>query len=273
MSIIEINDLSSDELKIYHTLNEAQLLHYFEPREGIFIAESRKVIERALSCGYQPLSMLIERKNLPEAAALITRAEDIPVYVCGEALRSITGYNLTEGFLCAFRRKRLAAPAELCANARRIAVLENVVNPTNIGAIFRSAAAMGIEAVLLTPACCDPLYRRAIRVSMGNVFLVPWTYITNSASEWNERGMDILHGLGFSTAALALRENTLSVRDVRLRREPRLAVMLGAEGEGLSEKTIAEADYAVKIPMTNGVDSLNVAAASAVAFWELAMKQ
>lgn len=272
MSIIEVNDLCADELKIYHALNEAQLLHYFEPNEGIFIGESLKVIERALSCSYQPISMLIERKNLPEAAALISRAGDIPVYTCGEALKSITGYNLTGGFLCAFRRKRLASPAELCKNARRIAVLENVVNPTNIGAIFRSAAAMGIEAVVLTPACCDPLYRRAIRVSMGNVFLVPWTYITSEQPEWDERGVDILHGLGFCTAALALRENTLSIRDERLRNEPRLAVLLGTEGEGLCENTIASSDYTVKIPMTNGVDSLNVAAASAVAFWELAMK-
>lgn len=272
MSVIEINDLSSDELKIYHALSEAQLLHYYEPSEGIFIAESRRVIERAFDAGYQPISMLIERSNLPAAAELISRAGDIPVYSCGEALKSITGYNLTEGFLCAFRRKRLSAPEELCKNMRRIAVLENVVNPTNIGAIFRSAAAMGIEAVLLTPACCDPLYRRAIRVSMGNVFLVPWTYITDEQAEWNERGIEILHKLGFKIAALALREDTLSIRDERLRNEPRLAVLLGTEGEGLSDKTIGDSDYTVKIPMTNGVDSLNVAAASAVAFWELAMK-
>lgn len=270
MNIIQTNDLSREELKIYHALGEAQLLHCFEPQEGIFIAESRRVIERALSAGYQPLSMLVEPNRLSAAAELAP--DDIPVYCCGEALKGITGYNLTEGFLCAFRRKRLVPPEELCRNLRRIAVLESVVNPTNIGAVFRSAAAMGIEAVLLTPACCDPLYRRAARVSMGNVFLVPWTYVASSQGEWNERAVEILHGLGFKTAALALRDNTLDIRDKRLKSEERLAVLLGTEGEGLCDKTIADSDYAVKIPMTNGVDSLNVAAASAVAFWELAMK-
>ncbi|MGN0648857.1 MAG: TrmH family RNA methyltransferase [Oscillospiraceae bacterium] len=272
MRIIEINDLSLQELQIFHALNEAQLLHYSEPNEGIFIAESRRVIERALDAGFEPISMLIEHSRLSAAAELTERAGEIPVYSCGEALRGITGYNLTEGFLCAFRRKRLCPPAELCRGKRRIAVLENVVNPTNIGAIFRSAAAMGIEAVLLTPACCDPLYRRAIRVSMGNVFSVGWTYVTDTQAQWEERGIEILHELGFCSAALALRDDTIGIRDERLRSEARLAILLGAEGEGLADKTISDADYAVKIPMTNGVDSLNVAAASAVAFWELAMK-
>lgn len=271
--IIYVTNLSSEELNVYCGMNEAQLLHYNEPREGLFIAESAKVIARALDKGYEPVSMLVEQRRLQaEAAPLISCAGDIPVYVAGEdALNAITGYNLTGGVLCAMKRKPLPSPETLCKNARRIAVLEGVVNPTNIGAIFRSAAAMGIEAVLLTPACCDPLYRRSVRVSMGNVFLLPWTYICDNERQWQDDGMDILHEAGFKTAAMALRNNTLSIRDERLKKEEKLAILLGTEGEGLTDGTISKSDYTVKIPMTNGVDSLNVAAASAVAFWELAM--
>ncbi len=237
----------------------------------MFIAESEKVVLRALTAGYQPISLLCEKRHVTEQ--LLSLMGDIPVYVGEEqTLRSITGYALTGGVLCAMRRKPLSAIQDICRGAKRVAVLEGVVNPTNVGAVFRSAAAMGIDAVLLSPACCDPLYRRAIRVSMGNVFHIPWTYTAKTEQEWQENSADILHALGFKTAALALRENTLDVRDERLRAEPRLAVMLGAEGEGLSDRTISLADYSVKIPMTNGVDSLNVAAASAVAFWELAMR-
>lgn len=270
--IIEADSLGMEELKVYCGLNEAQLKHYFEPKEGLFIAESAKVITRALDAGFEPISMLAER-GVAEGEELIERVGDIPVYMCGaEVLRGITGYNLTGGLLCAMRRKRLPAAADICRNAGRIAVLEDVVNPTNIGAIFRSAAAMGIDAVLLTPACCDPLYRRAIRVSMGNVFLVPWAFVTEDERLWREKGVELLHELGFKAAAMALREDTLDIRDQRLRKEPKLAILLGTEGEGLSDSTISRADYTVKIPMTNGVDSLNVAAASAVAFWELAMR-
>lgn len=273
--IISVNELSIKELEVFCGLNEAQLLHYSEPDEGLFIAESPRVIERALDAGYQPVALLAEERYLTrDGGGILPRVGDIPVYVCREEiLRGITGYNLTEGMLCAMRRKKLHAPDRLCRNARRIALLENVVNPTNIGAIFRSAAAMGIEAVLLTPACADPLYRRAIRVSMGNVFLVPWGYITETQDEWLSRGMELLHSLGFKAAAAALREDTLDIRDERLKQEPRLAVLLGSEGDGLTEQTLCACDYTVKIPMTNGVDSLNVAAASAVAFWELAMRQ
>lgn len=268
---IIITDPGAEELKIFYGLNEPQLLHYYEPEEGLFIAESFKVAARALEKGYQPLSALAEESVIGNE--LFDRLGDIPLYYGGvELLKMITGFNLPGGLLCAFRRKKLPAAAEICRSARRIAVLEDVVNPTNIGAIFRSAAAMGIDAVLLTPDCCDPLYRRAIRVSMGNVFLVPWTYITDSNMEWRQNGIELLHELGFKTAAMALRDNTLDIRDERLRSEERLAVLLGTEGEGLSESAIENSDYTVKIPMTNGVDSLNVAAASAVAFWELAMR-
>lgn len=273
MPYIEINDLSAEPLKIYSTLNESRLLHYYEPQEGLFIAETRKVVQRALDSGYDPESLLVERRFAEQNESILDRVSDVPVYLCdGAAMRSITGYNLNEGFLCAMRRKKLPAAAGICRNKRRIAVLESVVNPTNIGAVFRSAAAMGIQAVLLTPGCCDPLYRRAIRVSMGNVFLVPWTYIADSEREWQVRGVELLHGLGFRTAAMALRENTLDIRDPVLRTVERLAILLGTEGEGLCESTIANSDFTVKIPMTAGVDSLNVAAASAVAFWELAMR-
>lgn len=273
MPFIEMSDLTAEPLKPYTALNESQLLHYYEPQEGLFIAETRKVVRRALEAGYSPESLLVERRFAERREELLDMAGEAPVYFCGgEVMQKLTGYNLNEGFLCAMRRKKLPAAEELCRSANRIAVLESVVNPTNIGAVFRSAAAMGVEAVLLTPGCCDPLYRRAVRVSMGNVFLVPWTYIADSEREWQECGVELLHGMGFKTAAMALRENTLDIRDSALRAEERLAILLGTEGEGLCESTIANSDYTVKIPMTNGVDSLNVAAASAVAFWELCMR-
>ncbi len=273
MPLIEVKDIKDKSLFVYTGLNEAQLRRFCEPREGLFIAETRKVIRRALEAGFEPVSMLAERRFAEQREELIDMAGDIPVYLCGiELMKQVTGYNLNEGFLCAMRRRKLPAAAEICGGARRIAVLEGIVNPTNIGAVFRSAAAMGIEAVLLTPACCDPLYRRSIRVSMGNVFLLPWTYIADSERDWRERGISLLHELGFKTAAMALREDALDIRSESLGAEERLAILLGTEGEGLCAGTIENSDYTVKIPMTNGVDSLNVAAASAVAFWELAMR-
>ncbi|MBR3630839.1 MAG: RNA methyltransferase [Oscillospiraceae bacterium] len=259
---ITLHDLNDPALEIYR-MPEVQLRRYFEPAEGLFIAESPKVIGRALDAGYVPVSMLIGREDA-ETAALLCRCGNIPVYTAEEALLTqLTGYHLTRGALCAMRRKPLPSAEELCAGKHRIAVLENVVNPTNVGAILRSAAAMQIEAVLLTPGCSDPLYRRAARVSMGTVFQVPWTYLPDCTD------IALLHRMGFAAAALALREDAVSITDAALRQEPRLAVILGTEGEGLCDTTIREADYTVIIPMAKGVDSLNVAAASAVAFWEL----
>lgn len=264
--IIEISDISVPQLEVYSQLSEPQLLHYFEPQAGIFIAESPNVIALALGAGYQPLSLLLEKQHIErQARDIIERCGDIPIFTAEEdILTQITGFRLTRGALCAMRRKPLPAAAEICAGARRIAVLENVVNPTNVGAIIRSAVALGIQAVLLTPPCSDPLYRRAARVSMGTVFQIPWTYLAD------EDYMAQLQNLGFSTAAMALSDNSISIADKQLKAEEKLAVILGTEGAGLCADTIARADYTVKIPMTNGVDSLNVAAASAVAFWELA---
>ena len=322
--------------EIYTNYSELQLKNFSEPAPGIFIAESSKVVTRALDAGYAPLSLLLEKSVVPAQQELIERcrtawmsererpageagakasngqsgheaqAEDFPVYIEEfEKLKSMVGYNLTGGVLCAMRRRSLPSVTEVCAGARRIAVLENVVNPTNIGAIFRSAAALGIDAVLLTLPCCDPLYRRAVRVSMGNVFLVPWTYLRplrrkpgSSDNHWESIGdeedvrlpagesgvaegaspdrlgwpdpwLGRLRAMGFTTAAMALDEDSISVADERLKRADKLAIILGTEGDGLSEKTIAGCDYTVKIPMAAGVDSLNVAAASAVAFWEM----
>lgn len=272
MDVIRINTLEHSGLELFTRLNEAQLLHFNEPEQGLFIAETEKVIRRALEAGYQPASALVAEKHSRQATELLS-GQDIPVYLCeDDRISGITGFNLNEGFLCAMKRRKLPSAQELCRGARRICVLESVVNPANIGAIFRNAAAMGIEAVLLSPACCDPLYRRAIRVSMGNVFLVPWTFVTGSEREWQEQGLDILRQMGFKTAALALRDNTLDIRDSRLSDADRLALLFGSEGNGLSDRTIERADFTVKIPMMDGVDSLNVAAASAVAFWELAMR-
>ena len=266
-NIIEITDFSAPELDIYARLTEAQLLNRFEPARGMFIAESPKVIHRALDGGCQPVSLLMERKDIEGAAReVIARCPDIPVYTADEELLcNLTGYHLTRGVLCAMRRPKRPGLAEICAGASRIVVLENVQNPTNVGAIFRSAAALGMDAVLLTPGCSDPLYRRSARVSMGTVFQIPWTY----TDSWPEEGMAQLERLGFKTAAMALSDDSVSIDNPRLMAEEKLAVVLGSEGDGLTADTIAKCDYTVKIPMYHGVDSLNVAAASAVAFWQL----
>ena len=263
-NIIEITDFSAPELDVYARLTEAQLLNRHRLKEGLFIAESPKVIDRALDGGYEPVSFLVERKHIQgEAAEVIARCGDIPVYTAEfDLLTKLTGYQLTRGSLCAMRRRELPTLAQALEGARRVAVLENIMNPTNVGAIFRSAAALNMDAVLLTPGSSNPLYRRAIRVSMGTVFQVPWTF---APENWQEE----LKNMGFATAALALREDTLSIRDPRLAKEEKLALVLGTEGDGLADGTITNCDYTVKIPMTHGVDSLNVAAASAVAFFQL----
>lgn len=263
-TLIEITDIHMPELELYAQLSEGQLAHYYEPEEGLFIAESPMVISRALDAGYQPLSMLLECGLVQGAGKeLIARCGDIPVYVAlREVLEQITGYALTRGMLCAMRRRPLPTAAQVCADARRIVVLENVMNPTNVGAIFRSAAALNMDGVLLTCGSSDPLYRRAIRVSMGTVFQIPWTFLEGSA-------VSVLRNQGFVTVAMALRENSLSLEDPRLQAQEKLAVVLGTEGDGLAPDTIADCDYTVRIPMSHGVDSLNVAAASAVAFWQL----
>jgi tRNA G18 (ribose-2'-O)-methylase SpoU len=263
-NIIEITDYEAPELDVYARLTEAQLLNRFEPKKGMFIAESPKVIMRALDAGCQPVSILVERSRIQgESLEVIERCGDIPVYTADlDVLTKLTGYQLTRGLLCAMRRPQLPQVEDVLKNVRRVAVLENIQNPTNVGAIFRSAAALGMEAVLLTPDCSNPLYRRSCRVSMGTVFQVPWTYLDEN---WTEQ----MKKLGFKTAAMALSDNSVSIDDPRLLAEEKLAVVLGSEGDGLAENTIAHCDYTVKIPMAHGVDSLNVAAASAVAFWEL----
>lgn len=267
------DSLSKELLDLFSPASEVQLLRYNEPDAGLFVAESTKVISRALDAGFEPVAALFGKDKAESTAEITARLADVPVYICGEdILRGITGSYVTGGALCVMKRKPLPSPEEITHGKNRIAVMEGVVNPTNVGAIFRSAAAMGIEAVLLSPACSDPLYRRAIRVSMGNVFSVPWTFAAKTETEWLNGGIELLHSLGFRTAAMALRNDSLSVCDERLKREEKLAILLGAEGDGLSVQTIERSDYTVKIPMTNGVDSLNVAAASAVAFWELALK-
>lgn len=269
-NIIEIANLTLPELQVYTSLNEAQLLHYFEPEPGIFIAESPKVIERALEFGCEPISLLMEQKDFDTCGKnIIAQCKNIPVYTAKlEVLEQITGYKLARGMLCAMHRPAMPSAEEICKKARRIAVLENVVNPTNVGAIFRSAAALNMDAVLLTSACSDPLYRRSIRVSMGTVFQVPWTYIENKNVSWTQGGMDLLHEYGFKTVAMALRNDSVRIDDEKLHAEEKLAIILGTEGDGLAAETMADCDYTVKIPMSHGVDSLNVAAASAVAFWE-----
>ncbi len=270
-NIIEINDFSAPELDVYARLTENQLLNRHEPEKGIFIAESPKVAERALNAGYEPLSLLLEPKHITgEAREIVARCKDIPIYTAEfEVLKQLTGFPLTRGVLCAMRRKPLPSVESVCSNARRIAVLENVVNPTNVGAIFRSAAALNMDAVLLTPACSNPLYRRASRVSMGTVFQIPWTYIGTDDSTWPQDGIKQLRELGFKTAAMALKQDSVTIDDPRLASEEKLAIILGTEGDGLADTTIADCDYTVLIPMSHAVDSLNVAAASAVAFWEL----
>lgn len=269
-TIIEITDLNTPELDIYARLTENQLLHYYEPAPGLFIAESPKVVERALDAGCIPCSILIENKHLDgEARSIIERCGDIPVYTADfDVLTNLTGFPLTRGMLCAMHRPKLPTVEEVCAGAQRIAVLENVMNPTNIGAIFRSAAALGMDAVLLTPACSNPLYRRAIRVSMGTVFQIPWTFLDESSTT-DTSYIARLKELGFQTAAMALKDNSTTIDDPRLSAADKLAVILGTEGDGLADSTITDCDYTVLIPMAHGVDSLNVAAASAVAFWEL----
>lgn len=270
-NIIEITDYNAPELDVYARLTEPQLLHYHEPLLGIFIAESPKVVERALAAGYEPISLLVERKHITgEAKDVIARCKEIPVYTADlEILTKLTGFQLTRGMLCAMQRQPFPSITDVCDGARRIAVLENVMNPTNIGAIFRSAAALGIDAILLTPACSNPLYRRASRVSMGTVFQIPWTYLDSQSSEWPHSGIQLLQNLGFKTAAMALSDDSVSIDDPQLMSEDKLAIVLGTEGDGLSSHTIADCDYTVRIPMSHGVDSLNVAAASAVAFWQL----
>ena len=268
-NIIEISDFQAPELDVYARLSEGQLLNRHEPEKGMFIAESPRVIERALDAGCVPVSCLVERKHIEgEAREIIQRCGNIPVYTAEfEVLTQLTGFKLTRGMLCAMYRPPLPDVREICGAAKRIAILENVVNPTNVGAIFRSAAALGMDAVLLTPESSNPLYRRAIRVSMGTVFQIPWTFFKKNT--WPEEGIRLLKELGFRTAALALREDSIGIDDQKLRSEEKLAVILGTEGDGLASSTIADCDYTVRIPMSHGVDSLNVAAASAVAFWEL----
>lgn len=280
-NIIEITDFQAPELDIYARLTENQLLNKAEPQKGIFIAESPKVIERALDNGYEPISLLLEPKHITgEAKEIIARCPNIPIYTADfSILTQLTGFPLTRGALCAMHRKKLPSVESICSNSRRIAVLENIVNPTNVGAIFRSAAALNMDAVLLTPACSNPLYRRAIRVSMGTVFQIPWTFL-DSVSEHEhsnctetlpstQTDLSILKTLGFKTVAMALRDDSVSIDDKQLRLEEKLAIVLGTEGDGLANTTITNCDYTVRIPMSHGVDSLNVASASAVAFWEL----
>ncbi len=269
-NIIEITDFAAPELDIYARLTEGQLLNRHEPDKGIFIAESPKVIERALDAGCVPISMLMEKKHVErQAREIIRRCGEIPVYAAEfDVLTQLTGFHLTRGMLCAMYRPPLPGPEEICEGARRIAVLENVMNPTNVGAIFRSAAALNMDGILLTSACSNPLYRRAIRVSMGTVFQIPWTFLDSRLS-WPREGMGFLHELGFVTAAMALNDDSVSIDDSGLMSEEKLAIILGTEGDGLAAGTIAGCDYTVRIPMSHGVDSLNVAAASAIAFWQL----
>ena len=273
-NVIEITDFSDPRLDVYARLTEAQLLNRFEPAKGMFIAESPKVIDRALNAGCKPVSLLMERKDIDGSAKeIIERCGDIPVFTADrDVLCQLTGYQLTRGVLCAMLRPKLPRVEEVVKNARRIVILENVQNPTNVGAIFRSAAALGMDAILLTPGCSNPLYRRSARVSMGTVFQIPWTFIGEETSDWPEKGMETLRALGFKTAAMALSDHSVSIDDPALAREEKLAIILGSEGDGLTDTTIADCDFTVKIPMYHGVDSLNVAAASAVAFWELRAK-
>ena len=270
--IIEITDFHAPALDVFARLTERELLNHFDPAQGMFIAESPKVIDRALDAGYVPVSLLMEKAHIEgQARQIIARCgEGVPVYTAPLAvLTQLTGFRLTRGVLCAMRRRPLPSAQEVCTGARRIAVLEQIMNPTNLGAIFRSAAALHMDAVLLSPGCCDPLYRRCVRVSMGTVFQVPWAWLGETTSHWPGPGMALLRQMGFKTAAMALRDDCLGIDDPQLMAQPKLAIVLGTEGDGLADGTIASCDYRVKIPMSHGVDSLNVAAASAVAFWQL----
>ena len=285
LNIIEINDFYCSKLDIYTRYTEAQLLNKDHPEDGMFIAESPKVIGRALDAGYEPVSVLVEKKQIKdneETKELLQKYEntEVPVFTAEfDVLSKLTGFKLTRGMLCAMRRKKPVRFQDVCAGKQKIAILENIMNPTNVGAIFRSAAALNMEAVLLTPGCSDPLYRRASRVSMGTVFQVPWTFIQDDnemrcerENLWPEQAIMELRDLGYKTVALALTDDSVSIDDPVLVQEEKLAVILGTEGEGLMDKTIELCDYTAKIPMSHGVDSLNVAAASAVAFWQLGRK-
>ena len=270
-NIVEITDFHAPELDPYARLTQNQLRCRLEPEKGIFIAESPKVISRALDAGYEPVSLLMERRQITgPAAEILTRCGDAPVYTADrELLAGLTGFELTRGVLCAFRRPVPRSAEELCKEARRVAVLEGIVDSTNVGAIFRSAAALNMDAVLINPSCCDPLCRRAVRVSMGTVFQVPWAQLGETSADWPGQGLARLRAMGFKTAAMALSDRSVPIDDEALAAEPKLAIVLGTEGDGLAHATIAACDYTVKIPMSHGVDSLNVAAASAVAFWQL----
>lgn len=269
--VIEITDIASEEAALYSRLTEAQLRNRLEPEKGVFIAESPKVIRVALDRGCTPVSMLMEARHIEgQAKELIARCGDIPVYTGSrETLSQITGYALTRGVLCAMRRPKALTLEDVCRDSRRIAVIDGVVNAENIGAIFRAAASLGMGGVALTRSCCDPLNRRSVRVSMGTVFQIPWCYIGERAADWPDRGLEQLHALGYATAAMALSDNSISIGDDRLKKEERLAIILGTEGDGLSPEVLERCSHVVKIPMMNGVDSLNVAAAAAVAFWEI----
>ena len=270
-NIVEITDFHAPELDPYARLTQNQLRSRLDPEKGIFIAESPKVISRALDAGYEPVSLLMERRQITgPAAEILSRCGDAPVYTADrELLAGLTGFELTRGVLCAFRRPAPRSAEELCKAARRVAVLEGIVDSTNVGAIFRSAAALNMDAVLINPSCCDPLCRRAVRVSMGTVFQVPWAQLGETPADWPGQGLARLRAMGFKTAAMALSDRSVPIDDEALAAEPKLAIVLGTEGDGLAHATIAACDYTVKIPMSHGVDSLNVAAASAVAFWQL----
>lgn len=274
-NIIEITDFAAPELDVYARLTEGQLKSRADLTKGLFIAESPNVILRALDGGYEPVSLLMERKHIEgQAREVVARCGDIPLYTAPlPVLTELTGFPLTRGVLCAMRRRPLPTLETVLEGARRIAVLEDIMNPTNVGAIFRSAAALGMDVVLLTLSCSDPLYRRAVRVSMGTVFQIPWTHIGEELTDWPHPGLEMLRNLGFKTAAMALREDSVSIDDPGLMAEDKLAIVLGTEGEGLADGTIADCDYTVRIPMSHGVDSLNVAAASAVAFWQLSLRR
>lgn len=271
-NIIKIDNFDAKELDVYARLSENQLLNRHEPEKGLFIAESPKVIERALNGGYEPVSFLIEDRHIEtQAKSIIERCPNVPVYTAQfDILTQLTGFKLTRGMLCAMKRKPLPSLEAICKNSSRIAILEDVVNPTNVGAIFRSAAALNIDAVILTAFCSNPLYRRSARVSMGTVFQIPWTILEEDA--WPVKALNELKTFDFKTAAMALSDNSIQIDDKRLLNEKKLAIVLGTEGDGLSNTTISDCDYTVKIPMSHEVDSLNVAAASAVAFWELGRK-
>ncbi len=273
--IIEVRDLDAPELEVYARLTETQLRNRLEPEKGVFIAETAKVIHLALDAGYQPISLLIDVRKLDgQGRAILEKCGDIPVYVGErELLSKLTGYTLTRGLLCAMRRPPRKTPEDVCMGARRVAILENITDSTNVGALFRSAAALGMDALLLSPSCCDPLCRRAVRVSMGTVLLLPWAKLGEEPEDWPGPGLDRLRKMGFVLAALALREDSLSLEDPVLGEAEKLALLLGTEGDGLLSETIAQCDYTVRIPMRRGVDSLNVAAAGAVAFWQLRSKE